>query len=240
MNRHGFVISVMVAAAALVNGGCGGDTSTSTTGATSVPTAAALASSLITVNDYAGKWTVNLPPGADPSGVIADSQQALLPTVGLCDRASAPSRAAVKGLRWKAGRQLDLTVKDPITPPNDRKGHMIFVQEYLTSGDQASITSTFDAVRDGMKACLGVLPAGDEGPGTATAMRVPNVGDDRYGVLTVVEEAGGWAKWRLSTTLIRRGQVLVFLNVVDIIAGVPPQFSDSDIDGFTMTAVAKL
>ena len=61
----------------------------------------------------------------------------------------------------------------------DRVGHMIFVQEFLTSGVPAEIEATFTALRDGMRACQGEIPAGDEGPGMTEPMAIPDVGDDR-------------------------------------------------------------
>ena len=63
----------------------------------------------------------------------------------------------------------------------DREGHMIFVQEFLMSGDPAEAETTFNALRDGLRACQGKIPAGEEGPGKAEPMTIPDVGDDRYG-----------------------------------------------------------
>lgn len=233
------VLSVAALSVALVMGACGSDDTAATP-----PNAQELASSLITADDYEGEWKLNVPADAPEaaSGVVPDELQTSLPGLELCDAASAESRAAVESLRWKAFRQLDLTSADPIEPPDDRSGHLIFVQEFLTSAEPAQIETTFKLLRDGMQACLGDLPAGEEGPGTAEAMAVPEVGDDRYGVLTLLEEAGGWAQWRLHHALVRRGPVLVLLGVVEIRAGegVEPLYSIDDVATMVQTAVAKL
>lgn len=231
-------ICVLAAMPVLSVAGCGGGDSGS-----AVPTADQLASSLVTVDDYEGDWTVD--PGPDdapgsPSGTLSPEQQEMLPGLEMCEAAGPQSRAAAEGLRWKAFRQLDLAEDDPISPPGDRKGHMVFVQEFLTSGEPAEIERTFDLLRDGMKACLGDIPTGEEGPGTAEAMAVPSVGDDRYGVLTTVEEAGGWAEWRLHNTLVRQGAVLMLMDVVDIRAGVAPLYSIDEVGTFVTRAVDRL
>lgn len=228
----------VITAAALAVGACGSDSASAP-----VPAAEALGASLVAADDFDGTWAVNAPPDATDiaeSGVVPDEFQDSLPTIDLCDNASAESLAAAEALRWKAFRQLDLTVEDPIEPPGDRSGHMIFVQEFLTSAEPGEVEATFDLLREGMEACLGDLPAGEEGPGTAEEMTVPEVGDDRYGVLMLVEEAGGWAEWRLHSTLVRNGSVLMSFVVVEITAGVEPLYSIADVSGMLETAVDKL
>jgi hypothetical protein len=49
----------------------------------------------------------------------------------LCGRA----RSARGRTDWMAARQIDLAVDDPIEPPDDRTGHLVFVQQFLTSGN---------------------------------------------------------------------------------------------------------
>ena len=238
MKRCPVAWSVMVVGAALLTGGCGDDAA-----APAVPTAERLASALVTVDDQPGEWTVNTPPdgaGIPASGVVPADLQDALPGVELCDRASAASRAAADGLRWKAFRQLDLTEADPIDPPGDRTGRMVFVQEFLTSGTPDESATTFGLIRDGMRACLGTLPAGEEGPGTARSMALPAVGDERYGVLVTMREAGGWAEWRLHNALVRRGGVLMLMDVVEIRAGVRPAYSVQDVGAFVTRAVDRL
>jgi hypothetical protein len=240
MDRRTISMAVVAIMAVALVGACGSDDSEA-----SIPTAEQLASVLVTEDDYPGDWTINEgPEGSEAalSGVVPEDQRELLPTIELCDAASPESRAAAEGVRWMAFRQLDLAVDDPIQPPDDRSGHMVFVQEFLLSGEPDEIEATFELIREGMEACLGDIPAGDEGPGTAEEMTIPDVGDDRYGVLTTFEEAGGWAEWRLHDALVRQDAVLMLLNVVDIRAGegVEPYYSIDTVGEMIETAVDKL
>ena len=89
----------LTGAGVLLLGACAGDGSESASPSSSprtawsqgaVPTAEQLASVLVTVDDYDGKWTVNVPPDpqmAIPS-VVPDDKQEMLPKIGLCDKAS--------------------------------------------------------------------------------------------------------------------------------------------------------
>ena len=63
-------------------------------------------------------------------------------------------------------------------------------------------------------------------------MPIPEVGDARFGVLTTIEEAGGWAEWRLHNAFVLDDDVLMSFLVVDIRAGdgVEPYYSTDDID----------
>lgn len=99
---------------------------------------------------------MNVPPDArmPTSGVVPDSLQQMLPTIEFCGKASEESRSAADALRWQAFRQLDQSEQDPIDmAAGDRVGHMIFVQEFLRSGDPAEIETAFNALRDGLQAC---------------------------------------------------------------------------------------
>lgn len=225
--------SLAVASLLIAGAACGGDDEVV------VPTAEGLAEHLIAVDTYDGDWTINVPPDAPDveSGVIPEEFRALLPGIELCDLASDESRAAVDGLRWQAYRQIDLTEDDPIEPPDDRTGHMVFVQEFLLAGEPDEIEATFELVRDGLTACLGDLPAGEEGPGTAEAMTLPDVGDDRYGVLYLVAEQGDWAEWRLHNALVREGPVLALFDIADIRAGVEPYYTVDEVGEMVTTAV---
>jgi hypothetical protein len=210
-----------------------------------VPTAEQLASVLVTAEDYAGTWTVSVPPDAQDanSGVMTEAQQEMLPRIALCDKASAESRAAADAVRWQAFRQLEQSEDDPIDmAAGDRVGHMIFVQEFLGSGDPAEIEATFTALRDGMQACQGEIPAGDEGPGKSEPMVIPDVGDDRYADLTTLAEAGGGAYWMLHNSLVRQGPVLMDLLVTDIVMGdgVQPEYTTEEIGALLTAAVEKL
>lgn len=207
------------------------------------PTAAEFAERLLVATDLEGEWSVSPgPPGDDaisPDGIVSEDAAELLPTVELCEAASEASRAAADGLRPLAFRQLDLAVDDPIDPPDDTVGHMVFVQEFLFADEASSLRATFDMVSDGMLACLGEIPAGEEGPGTAVEVTMPEVGDDRVGVLAIIEEAGGWAQWRLYTALVLDGPRMGSIVLVDIRAGVEPYFTDAEFGEIVETAVAK-
>lgn len=251
---HRRVLLALTGTAILLLGACGSDGSETVSPSSSatpawsqgaVPTAAELASVLVTEDDYDGEWTVNVPQDAEAaiSGVVPEAQQAMLPKIELCDQASEESRSAAAALRWQAFRQLDQSEQDPIDmATGDRVGHLIFVQEFLLSGDPSEVETTFNALRDGLRACQGAIPAGEEGPGTVEPMTIPEVGDDRYGDLTTLAEAGGNAYWLLHNSLVRQGPVLMDLQVVDIVMGegVQPAFTTEDIDTFLTTAVANL
>jgi hypothetical protein len=205
------------------------------------PTAEQLAAQLVTTDSFEGDWTVNAGPddGTDmTSGVVQEDQRDMLPTIELCDAASPEAQAAAESLTWMAFRQLDLDEDDPIDPPNDRTGHMVFVQQFLTSGDADELATTFELLRSGSEACFGPIAVGEEGPGQAEAMPVPAVGDARFGVLTTIEEAGGSAEWRLHNAFVLDNDVLMSFLVVDIRAGdgVEPYYSTDDID--EMIAIA--
>lgn len=234
--------AVVVASLALVVPlGCGDDVNDDDGAA--IPSAEQLATSLLTAGDLDGTWAVNPGPDDPPmptSGVVPDEARGMLPSVELCPAASDESRAAADGLAWMAFRQLDMTPDDPIAPPSDRTGHMVFVQQFLLAGEPADVEATFELVRDGMKACVGEIDTGEEGPGKAAEMVTPDVGDDRYGVLTTVQEAGGRGEWLLHNTLVRQGAVLMMIDVVDIHLGVDPLFTTDDVDNIVTTATGKL
>jgi hypothetical protein len=201
----------------------------------SSPTAEQLAAQLVTVDSFEGDWTINAgpPDGTDlTSGIVPEDQRDMLPTVELCDAASVEAQDAAESLTWMAFRQLDLDEDDPIDPPSDRTGHMVFVQQFLTSGDDDELAATFELLRSGSEACFGPIAAADEGPGQAEAMPVPAVGDARFGVLTTIEEAGGSAEWRLHNAFVLDDDVMMSFLVVDIRAGdgVAPYYSTDDID----------
>jgi hypothetical protein len=228
------VLGVLALAAASMVAACGDDQNIP-------PTAEQMAAELVTVDSFDGAWTINAGPddGTDmSSGVIPEDQRDMLPAAELCDTASPEAQAAVESLTWMAFRQLDLTEDDPIDPPNDRSGHLVFVQQFLTSGDADELATTFGLLRSGSEACFGPLASTEEGPGQAEAMPVPAVGDARFGVLTTIEEAGGSAEWLLYNAFVLDDDVLMSFLVVDIRAGdgVEPYYSTDDIDAMISIA----
>jgi hypothetical protein len=224
---------------ALAGSGCGGGDDTE-----SAPTPDELAADLLAPGDLDGAWSVTVPDEdvADLSGVVTDEMQDQLPGFALCPDASEEAQTTATALGWDAFMQLELETDDPIQPPDDRTGHMIFLQQYLAATDPADTTTTFDLLRQGSEACLGDFEADEEGPGYVEMMNVPDLGDDSFGVLMTVEEAGGWAEWRLHHVIVRDGPTLMILVVTDIRAGdgAEPYFAIDDIGAIAQTAVNKL
>lgn len=222
---------------AVIATGCGNDAERT------VPSAQRQATMLLTASDLGAGWSVNPGPGDGPDlagGVIPADAGDFVPKPELCDAADAATTATVDAIPWAAYRQLDLAAEDPIAPPDDRSGHMIFVQQLIAAAEPAVTARSFTALRDGLAGCLGDLPAGEEGPGTATTLDVGRFGDESAGVLTTVQEAGGWAAWRLHTIVIRHGGVLTALTIVEIHAGVDPQLGPPDIARIAAAATARL
>ena len=200
---------------------------------------------LISPDDLEGEWSVfDGPQGGDqmvdPSGILTDEQQELVPLFELCEQASDEAKQVAEDLRPLVFRQMNLAVDDEIDPPFDRSGHMIFLQEFLYAGDANDIARDFRIVRDGTVECFGEIAAGEEGPGLAEELRVPDLGDGRIGVLVTVEEAGGWAEWRIQELLMHDGPVLMKFVLVDIRAGVDPYFTAEEFGDIARVVADKL
>lgn len=233
--RH---VLTVVLAGSLLLASCGNDEE-------AIPSAEQLSAMLISPDDLDGEWSIfNGPQGGDqmvdPSGILTDEQQELVPSFDLCERASDEAKQVAEDLRPLVFRQMDLAIDDEIDPPFDRSGHMIFMQEFLFAGDADDIARDFRIVRDGMIECFGEMPAGEEGPGFAEELTVPELGDDRIGVLITVEEAGGWAEWRIQEILMHDGPVLMKFVVVDIRAGTEPYFTAEEFGDIARTAAEKM
>jgi hypothetical protein len=210
-----------------------------------IPTAEDLSEALVAPDDIDGEWSLFTEPQGgderiDPSGILTDEQRELVPSLDMCDKASGDAKSVAEELRPVVFRQLDLAVDDEIDPPVDRSGHMIFLQEFLFSGGEERMAAAFASIREGLIACLGDLPPGEEGPGRAEEMDVPDLGDESFGVLTTIEEAGGWAEWRIQNLIMRDGPVIMSLVLVDIRADVDPYFSADDFEEISRVAAEKL
>ncbi|MEZ5237011.1 MAG: hypothetical protein R2749_30590 [Acidimicrobiales bacterium] len=184
-------------------------TATGAEAATAVPDAEQVAAMLLTAEDLGAGWTVNVGPADGPdlsNGVIRRRPVISYPARSSAEAADPAPAAAVEAIDWLAFRQLDLAVADPIAPPEDRTVTWIFAQE-LGRRRRTRRYHSSPSLRcaDGLAACFGEIPAGEEGPGTATTLDVGTSGEDTAGVLTTIEEAGGWAEWRLHTVVVRQG-----------------------------------
>lgn len=239
MNARSAILGSLGLLLALGVSGCSDDD-----GSDAVPTPEELAAGLLAPNDLEGDWSVTVFPDGDgpvdTSGVVTEEMQDMLPGFALCPDASEEEQATASELAWDAFMQLELDTGDSIQPPGDRTGHMIFLQQYVAATDTASATTTFARLRNGSGACLGEFEADEEGPGLVETMDVPDLGDDRFGVLMTVEEAGGWAEWRLHHVVVRDGAVLMILVVTDIRADAEPYFTTDDVGEIARTAIDKL
>lgn len=231
MNRRLARMITLVTLATLV--GCGGSGSR-----------AILAESLLTVEDLDGPWSVNQGPAdvrLPESGVITDAEREFLPRMDLCDAASDASKDTIDSLAWEAFRQFDLAVDDPVDVPRDREGHIVFAQEFLMSGSSSDLSDALVRLSDGLDACVGDIPAGEEGPGTLTRFDPAPVGDQRIGALYTIGEAGGAGTWYVYVVFVRSGSVLVSLSVADVVLGdLDPLIDRSAVDAITATAVDKI
>lgn len=229
----------VVAAVAFTLVGC----AESTTSPKLVLSPQQLADDLLVADDLDGDWKLNaMPDGVDLSttGIIDDSNRDKLPQLQVCDTASQASRDALGSIEWGAFRQIDKTVDDPIKPPADREGHMIFVQEWLASGDADELESLFGDVSTAVTECLGDIPAGEEGPGTVTQVEIEPIGDEHVAALTQFEEAGGIGTWNIYSVFVRTGTVLVGMTAVDIVLGdLEPELKLQDLDAILATALSK-
>ena len=203
-----------------------------------------LAESLLTVDDLEGPWSVNKGPAdvrLPESGVITDAEREFLPKMDLCDAASQVSKDAIESLRWVEFRQFDLAVDDPVDVPRDREGHMVFAQEFLLSGSSSDLSDALVRLSEGLDACVGDIPAGEEGPGTLTRFDPAPVGDQRLGAVYTIGEAGGAGTWYVYVVFVRSGSVLVSLSVADIVLGnLQPLIDRSAVDAITAAAVDKV
>lgn len=240
MSQRSWIRIVVVATLMIASVGC----SSSDASPTKVLSAQELADSLLVAGDLEGTWALNeAPDGADlsNSGIIDDTNRDKLPRLELCDKATQASRDAINAIEWGAFRQIDKAVDDPIKPPKDREGHMIFVQEWLASGESDELELVFNDISAAFNECLGDIPAGEEGPGTITNVGIEPVGDQRVGALTQFEEAGGVGTWNIYSVFVRYGTILMGMTAVDIVLGdLPAEFEVADLDRIISEAISKI
>jgi len=237
--RVRFSAFVVVAVLGIVSAGC----TRSSRSPKVVLSTQELADGLLVADDLEGTWNLNPgPEGADLSktGIIDDTNRDKLPQFQVCEAASQASREAVNSIEWQAFRQIDKKVDNEIKPPKDREGHMIFVQEWLASGESDELELVFNDISAAFKECLGEIPAGEEGPGTVTEVDIEPIGDQRVAALTQFAEAGGVGTWNIYSVFIRAGTVLMGATAVDIVMGdLEPELKLADLDEILSTALSK-
>lgn len=206
-----------------------------------------LSDALLTVGDLSGEWTENrsqpdAPDGTlPPTGIIPEAQRDMVPTVELCDAAAAEGRSAADAIRWQVFRRFEMTPADPFDPPSDREGHRIFLQQFMMSDDASELVKITADLFPAIEACLGDIPAGEEGPGTATKVDISSGADEQIAVLTQVEEAGGRGQWFIYNAVVRKGSVLMSVTLGDVFIGdLQPEVDVDDFDAIVADAVAKL
>lgn len=241
--RKRVVRNLAIVAAVVMIAGCANDDGGVDSTTTSV-VEVDLPAALLTPDDLGEGWMVTERPAADGpaiDGAVTEEQQGQLPHPELCDEADAAARQTIGRLAWQAFRSLELNVPDPIRPPIDRSGHLVFLQELLHEGPVGEQRAMFDLMRDGYRDCLGDIPAGDEGPGRAEELPLPQLGDDRFGVLITIEEAGGWAEWRLHQVVVLDGTVLMSMILGDIRSvDVEPWFTTDAVGDIATTALERI
>lgn len=243
--------SVAIASAVLLTlAACGNETTTSSTGAGT--SSEELAASLVTAEDLGDGWSVTPDPETgETSGVVSEEVRDKLPRIQLCEKASAEAVAAAKALRWEAFRQLNLATEtessQPATPkPGQPPQHdLVFVQEFLMSGDPADVQATYDALESGIRACWGERTVTEDGEKDRTLrLRVPAVGEDRVGTRDIVTEPGPGrraATWDLRSVLARDGEVLFSIMVAEVTTPkVDPVLDDAAVADIITTIADKL
>jgi hypothetical protein len=122
--------------------------------------------------------------------------------------------------------------------------HLVFVQEFLTSGAADEVQTTYAALAAGTAACLGRHTTKDGETVRSTPLAVPDLGDSRYGWRDVVTEPGPPAHrtlWNLREVLVRDGEVLMMATVAEIASpGVPTVVDDAEAASIMTTMADKL
>lgn len=250
MNAHVYHRPLAVAALlVLLLTGCGQEEASDTSPTPEPITPESLAAALLTPEDLGEGWSTSIPPDAPEaaeSGVVTDEMREFMPRIELCAAAPEEAQAAADSLEWQAFRQLDLATDVPPHDPGSKappQHHLVFVQEFLTSGDDTE--ATYDALVTGLEACEGVEETTKDGESvTTSALDVPTLGDAASAWRTVVLEPGPEdrsATWDLRTVLVRDGEVFVNATVAEITTEkVQPEIDDDRVVEIVTQMVDKL
>lgn len=234
--RSGVVVAL--AAVAVTLAACGGGAEP--------PTAEVLAKALVVPEDLEGDWLPDESfaewPDGKP-GVIPEDQRGMMPTIEFCEGAGEASVAAAADLTWQAFTQLNMDLPEVSGAGAGNPGNMVAVQESLLAGDAADIEATFTALRDGVTACFGGPTESEDGSYTSAELAVGDLGDDRIASRDVLLQAdGAEVAWTNNTALVRKGAVLMGVNVIEVVLGADtqPVLTEENVQAILTTIADKL
>lgn len=227
---------LVIGSAVLAFAGCSDDSTATTdsapresTAATGqVPDARQLAAMLLSEDDLDGGWSVNpwgLPPTDRGSIGFGEGKFAQL----VCEDAPEDFRAAEERLHWQAFVHLDHAADE------------VSIEELLWAEPRAA-ESLYATLAGGFDACMGSADLdGAGGTETREPLAVPEVGDERTGVVIRREEPGG-ESWILYGALVRHGPVLMYTQAVVPVDGqdVEPEFGGEQFEQVIRTMADKV
>lgn len=250
MNRRSRRIGLAAVLLGLTLSACGEDADPQEDAGADPLTPEGLAAALVTPSDLGADWSVTQMadfPELSETGVVSEEVRDMLPRVELCDAADPEARDAADALEWDAFRQLDLATGTPTRSPSPGKPpvhHLVFAQEFLTSGEPADIETTYAALVTGSDACLGTEKTPDGETVRTTGLTVPELGDASHGWRSLVSEpgpAGRSATWDLRQVLVRDSGVLMMAQVAEITSPeVATVMDDAEVESILATMVDKL
>ena len=216
----------VVAGLVMTGAACGG-------GDADVPTAADLLVRVVTAADLGPDWS---PSEVAPPGTIAAADRSDLAVLELCPEATDAARAQADGLVWQVRSGADFTAATGEPLPS--------LVVLLLADDPDTVTETFDVLRDRMTDCLPTdLDSVAAGPVAASALDLPDVGDDRFGVRyqQTDETAGttGAERWERRDVIVRHGAVLMWFSAVDVTTG-EPRLSEPAFEAALVVAADRM
>lgn len=194
-----FVSSFVLAGLVMTLLACGG-------GDADVPTADDLLARVVTAADLGPDWSSS----ATPPSTLAAADRSNLPVLELCPDATDAARAQADGLVWQVRSGADHTAASGEPFPS-----LVIL---LLADDPDTVTETFDVLRDRMTDCLPTdLDSVATGPVAASALDLPDVGDDRFGVrYQQPDDAAGAERWDRRDVIVRDGAVMMWFSVVEV------------------------
>lgn len=223
--RVSWVHTLAAASLVLAGSACGDDE-------TAVPTTDDLVDRAVTVEDLGADWQSS--PESEPQ-VVTDEARADLATLDLCPDASEDDQEFAAGLEWQVGSGAGF-VGDTVgtfTPA---------LIEVLLADEPDEVTDIFETLRDGMTMCVpGEVSLPDAGNFTVTALEVPEVGEDRFGVwYQQTDQPEGNDRWDIRHVLVRDGAVLMWLSEIEINPTSETIVDQSTFDDVVVAAASQL